>query len=45
MGAEEEQRKQETEQRTNNPITESQFLAWKRQKVSPFPSLSLFFLY
>ncbi|KAH1057548.1 hypothetical protein J1N35_035613 [Gossypium stocksii] len=32
MGAEEEQRMQENEQPTNNPITESQFLAWKRQK-------------
>ncbi|XVF36771.1 hypothetical protein REPUB_Repub19eG0087200 [Reevesia pubescens] len=31
MGAEEEQ-KQENEQPKTNPITESQFLAWKRQK-------------
>lgn len=45
MGAEEEQ-KQEKEQPRTNPITESQFLAWKGQKVSlSFPfylSLSIF---
>ncbi|KAK8684104.1 hypothetical protein V6N13_040139 [Hibiscus sabdariffa] len=34
MGAEEEQKRPENEQPRVNPITVSQFLAWKRQKVT-----------